>query len=266
MIETTIIDSTALRTHVTVKTVLPEECLPQKIFVLLHGNIYPEGEFSIIENLPEELALEELCEKHHLVVVIPYMKSCYYISTELYNCDQFVARELPEWICRKYSLLSDSEKILGGISMGGYGAALIGAHTGVFRKIVSISGAYIANDVVIGNPEVWGDRIPTRESTKGSYLYYFLPLDQVYESTEKNAVAALALFLEKNMNPVFAVTCGTKDWLYPRNLTFVKKLEELGITYDFLPIDDGGHDSSCFRKGLWKAMEKIELKSLLNSV
>lgn len=62
------------------------------------------------------------------------------------------------------------------------------------------------------------------------------------------------------MNPIFAVTCGTKDWLCPKNLAFVEKLEELGITYDFLPIDDSDHDSLCFKKGLWKAMEKIELK------
>lgn len=257
MLENIIVKSEALHANVTLKVVLPKDSSPQKIFLLLHGHIQPEGEFSLIENLPKELALGDLCDRYHLMVVIPYMKNCYYISTEEYNCDDFIARELPGLIRKRYSMTDNAEIILGGISMGGYGAALIGAHTGVFDKIISISGAYISNDVVIGNPEVWGDRLPTNESTKGTYLYYFLPLEQLQESTDKNAFAAMSLFSENNVDPVFVVTCGTKDWLYSRNLDFVSRLEELNITYDFIPIVDGDHDVACFREGLWKAMESI---------
>lgn len=148
--------------------------------------------------------------------------------------------------------------------MGGYGASLISSHTSNFKKIISVSGAYITNDVIIGNPEVWGDRKPTMESARGSYLYYFLPLDEVETSIEKNVFASISMFEMHQINPIFIITCGTKDWLYDRNLLFAEKLKEQGIVYDFYSIPDGDHDAECFKMGLWAAMERLEHIPVIN--
>ena len=75
MIETCTVKSKALHSDVTCKVIIPQKIEIHKVLILLHGNIYPEGAFFLIENLPEELSLEELCEKYHMMVIIPYMKS-----------------------------------------------------------------------------------------------------------------------------------------------------------------------------------------------
>ena len=164
-----------------------------RVLLLLHGSIQPEGNYSLIENMPQELSLQELCDRYHLIIVTPYMKNCYYISSDQYNCDLFIAEELPEWISARYFLSDDTEYILGGISMGGYGAILVGAHTDRFHKIISISGAFITEDIEIGNPEIWGELLPNEESTRNSFLFYFLPLTSLHESAKKNVFAALDL-------------------------------------------------------------------------
>lgn len=249
--------SEALGADTAVKVTKPETGLPDKILLLLHGDIYPECEFSVIENLPEELSLGELCEKYRLLAAIPYMKNRYYISTEDYNCERFIAEELPAMFRERYGLSKEAEAILGGISMGGYGASLIGANSGAFRKIISISGAYITNDIIIGNPEVWGDRMPVPGSVKGSYLQYFLPLGSLEGSRERNVEAALDELSRGRNTAVFVLSCGDEDWLYERNLRFIERLKEDNISYTFDKIPGGGHDSLCFKEGLWKVMERI---------
>lgn len=81
----------------------------------------------------------------------------------------------------RYHLPDSVEMVLAGISMGGYGAALIAAQTGKFSTIISIAGAYIAKDVEIGNTEVWGSLTPYSVDLKKTFLYYFLPLSDLEE-------------------------------------------------------------------------------------
>lgn len=255
MTETFILKSGALGTNALTTVIKPEDGEIHNLMILLHGNMGPKISEKSVRKFPEELNLEELCSKFHIMAVIPFMKNRYYISTADYDCGKYVGYELPDCIKQRYGLPDSMEMILAGVSMGGYGAALIAAQTGVFRKIISISGAYIANDVEIGNPEVWGTLSPNSVGLKNSFLYYFLPLSDLRESVERNALAAIRMFKERSEKPRFAVTCGTEDWLYRRNLDFLKAMDDLNIEYRFDRIDGGGHDSESFRIGLWKAVE-----------
>ena len=76
--------------------------------------------------------------------------------------------------------------------------------------------------------------------------------------------ASISMFKKNQINPVFFIACGTKDWLYDRNLFFAEKLKEQGIGYDFFSIADGDHDAECFKMGLWAAMERLEHISVIN--
>ncbi len=95
MTEKVIIRSNTLHCDVALKIVTPLQRRAEKVLLLLHGSIQPEGDFSAIENNPQELRLQELCDQYQLIVVTPYMKNCYYISSDQYNCDLFVSEELP---------------------------------------------------------------------------------------------------------------------------------------------------------------------------
>lgn len=253
MVELLNYQSKALEEDVTIKIALPEATNIDKVLILLHGNIQPECEFSLIENLPQELDMQNLCEKYNLMVVIPYMRNHYYISTTGYCVSGFIGEELPELVLEKYHLAANTDLILGGISMGGYGAVLNGAICGIFNNIISISGAFVQDDVRIGNPEVWLERKPTVESTKGSYLEFFLPLEDLDQSIQRNVVPAISLFKSRKQNPFIVMTCGTVDWLFERNRKFEMVLEKHKIRHVFFEMK-GDHDSLCFKEGLWKAI------------
>ena len=260
MVETRYVKSEALSSEVLLKAILPDKNEVKNIMILLHGNMNPEKAVELWNVLPSELNLEELCNRYQMAVVIPLMENRYYISTKEYDCESLVAQELPDYMKRSYGISESVEVILAGISMGGFGATLISARTGVFRKVISISGAYIARDVEMGNPEVWGSLNPYSLNIRKSFLYYFLPLSDLSQSTERNALAALKLFHERSENPKFVVTCGTDEWFYSRNIELIGKMEEVGMDYWFYPVEHGRHDPDCFKKGLWKAMEYMYYK------
>ncbi|MBO5389997.1 MAG: hypothetical protein J6A59_18020 [Lachnospiraceae bacterium] len=124
----------------------------------------------LFELLPQELSLEELCNKYGMTIVIPLMKNRYYISDE-------------------------------------------------------------------------------------TFLYYFLPLEDLEQSVDRNAMAALSL-ITRDETMIVAI-CGTKDWLYLRNLEFVKANDKTQLSYKFFEIEAGTHDAECFRESLRKAIEYI---------
>ena len=256
MIETRIIQSRFLGGDVKIRIITSTLRTFDSVMILLHGKKSCDEDDTMIEMMIERLKLEALCEKYHIMIVIPNMRNCYYISTKDYQCEQFISKELPEYLEGYNKEVLKAEKLLGGISMGGYGAMLIGANTDVFSQVISISGSFIENDILIGNPEVWGSRRPREDSAKGSFLYYFLPLEELAHSCYKSAEAALESLKGKEERPELYFTCGTKDWLYARNLTLLKKLKENHIKYHYYEIPKGQHDSSCFREGLWKFMEE----------
>lgn len=255
MIDTIKVPSEALKSATLLKVITPDQMNSQRMMILLHGKLDPEWSTEQLELFIQELALEELCNEFNMMIVIPLMQNCYYISSQNYDCDRFVAQELPDMVMKKYGISDSAERILAGVSMGGFGAVLIGARTAAFRKIISISGAYIAHDVQIGNPEVWGSLTPVSKNLSASFLRHFLPLENLEESVDRNALAALLLF--QNYNAIVVAACGTKDWLYSRNLRFVRELEKNNIDYKFYSLEDGDHESECFKMGLWKVIEHL---------
>lgn len=240
--------SDALQSKVCLKVFLPEKRKAVRVMILLHGTRV------VWDNFGRELALEELADFYSMVIAVPQMQDRYYIATQEYDCDRFAAQELPSLLCETYGIDDAAERCLAGVSMGGFGAVLIGARTGVFSRIISVSGSYIAHDVAIGNPEVWGELLPYSDNLKSSFLYYFLPLDDLETSIDRNALAALAILRGKKTQ--ITATCGTKDWLYPRNLAFVKAMEDHKVNHHFYPLEGGEHESKCFQMGLWKAVQE----------
>lgn len=252
MVDTIRMWSEVLRSMVLLKVITPEQAKVKRLMILLHGKMCPEMCEELLDAFPGELALEELCHRYGMVVAVPLMPNRYYISGEDYDCKGFVAEELPTFIKERYGDTDEAEMILGGISMGGFGAVLIGALTGAFQKIISISGAFIAGDVAIGNPEVWGTILPHSEEFRTSFLYYFLPLEGLDTATERNATAALRLLQKERVTIV--ATCGTSDWLYSRNLKFVEEMDDNKVNYKFYSIENGDHEPECFKEGLWRAV------------
>lgn len=254
MVDTIKMWSEKLQSEICLKVIIPEQS-SDKLMILLHGKMNHELSVELHELFIQELGLEELSNKYGMMIVIPLMQNRYYISTRNYDCNQYVAQELPDFIVKRYGIIGLIQRILGGVSMGGFGATLIGANTGSFQYIISISGAYIAHDVEIGNPEVWGKLTPDSKELKASYLYHFFPIENLEKDPERNALAALQLF--KDDRTVIVASCGTKDWLYSRNLKYIREMENNKLNYKFFALEDGEHDAKCFKAGLWKGMNYL---------
>ncbi|MBE5955334.1 MAG: hypothetical protein E7253_02655 [Lachnospiraceae bacterium] len=257
MVITKMMNSHFLNENVKIRIIMSDKQQAERIFILLHGKKNSDEDETMPDKMTTQLELEALCEKYHMMIAIPNMKNCYYISSDNYNCEKFISEELPFFLEQNDRSILNGEKMLGGISMGGYGAVLIGANTHVFRKVISISGSFIEKDIMIGNPEVWGSRKPTEESTKGTFLHHFLPLNELADARNKSAEKALYSLKERNNKTELYFSCGTKDWLYARNLALLQGLEEMHIPYKFYEISEGMHESRCFRSGLWMIFEEI---------
>lgn len=248
--------SSTLKESITIKAVFPATAGIERVLVLLHGKLEPEGDYSIIDKMSQELELESLAEKYKMAIVIPCMRNCYYISTEDYNISLFFSVELNNVINEHIFVEPNVELMIGGISMGGYGSILCAALSGAFDKIITISSAFIQDDIILGNNEIWAGLLPNVIATRGTYLQYFLPLHNFWQDYRKNVVAALSLFHSRQQKPFVIMTCGTDDWLYSRNKKFADILKRQNIPCVFLIID-GNHDGPCFREGLRKAMELV---------
>lgn len=105
--------------------------------------------------LDDNLPMTKYAQDNKALIITPDMDNGYYIDRESHCVSGFIARELPAFACKTYNVAPSVKKYIFGISMGGYGSMLVGVkEAGVFEKIITISGAFIAHDVAIGNEQL----------------------------------------------------------------------------------------------------------------
>ncbi|MEW2379029.1 alpha/beta hydrolase family protein [Micromonospora sp. NPDC047812] len=167
-----------------------------------------------------------------LAVVMPQVGRSFYTDEEHGNRYwTFLTDELPR-LCHEFFRLSArrEDTFVAGLSMGGYGALKWALRDpGRFAAAASLSGAL---DVVNRrrhptaplDPDVWHTVFGERTVT----------------GTDDDTVALLDAATGADL-PALYVACGTEDFLYEDNLTFVTAARERGVplTVDFSP---GTHD------------------------
>jgi enterochelin esterase-like enzyme len=147
--------------------------------------------------------------------------------------ETFVARDLVRAVDRRYrTIASGSERVLGGLSEGGYGALNIGLHhPGEFRVLESWSGYERADDL----NAIFGKR--------ADLLVANSPLLQVPQ-------AARALRSHRTFIWFYS---STTDRLLGQNRDFAGELTRLHLPYRFFVLR-GGHTW-----GLWRGYAAIAL-------
>lgn len=232
---------------VTYSLILPAAY--HKTLYWLHG--YKERAQDILKNS----CLPELAEQHHMAVVIPDLPDTFYLNqswNECYTEDFFVHEFLPT-IQKKHALPSEpANTLIGGESMGGLGSLLIGSHyPSLFAKIFAISGAFIIDDLLIGNPEVMG--FGSGNLTHFQNLFGDIP--SLEDSPERNPLlsALQALARDPEHFPEIRLACGTSDMLYSRNVKLRDKLLAAGADVTWMEAK-GVHDWTCFNMLLEKCL------------
>ncbi|HEX6818736.1 MAG TPA: alpha/beta hydrolase-fold protein [Ktedonobacterales bacterium] len=132
-----------------------------------------------------------------------------------------IATDLVDYIDSHYRTLADpSDRAIGGLSEGGYGAANIALHRpDIFSKVMSLDGFYETTNSPVFGPYGTG------------YRNYNSPSIYLQNSEGQKAVRRIT----------FIVAVGTKDVFYKDGSAFVKKLQALGVPMQLIQTD-GGHN------------------------
>lgn len=209
------ISSSTLHRDVAVRFLVPNGSKLKCLF-LLHG--YGDDHNAWCQKSD----IVSLAQAYQLAVVMPACGNGYYEDT-IEDLPHFLGKELLAYTKANLPISGTiADTYIAGLSMGGFGALLIGAkYPQAFGKIASISGAFIIHDVVIGNHGVLGNADPN----------YFKRIFGDFESLEgssRDPLAEAVRALEQGHLPPVHLTCGTEDVLHAGNLKIVKTLRQHG--------------------------------------
>ena len=207
---------------------------PIRTLYLLHG-VTGSSQFWL-----STAALGGLSARCNLAIVMPDGENHFYTDDEAwfgFRWGEYVGRELVEYTRNIFPLSPRREDtIIGGVSMGGYGAILNGLrYPETFGHIVGVSNALVTRDV--------NRRADTGSDgfSRGWFESIFGDRDKVQGGSHDPWAEAEKLRHSGRPLPGIYQAVGTEDFLYPVNQDFRAHMEKLAwpnYTYEEGP---GGH-------------------------
>lgn len=231
------------------------------IFIMLHG--YNGSIQEVVKLFP----LEEYAEQYHLLIVIPELGNEYYLDKKHipgkldFVVSDFLCQELPNYIKQKYPIQKECKMILGGYSMGGFGTMLHGLnHPSAFHALISVNGAFIANEIAYGSSFVVGSE-QQKQIARSIFMLHEneLPIEVLSDDINRNPEAVVEqMDLEQIKHlPQIVLTCGTKDIWYSSTRRMKEKLSKKGISFSYMEIENGEHDFTAFDEGFRFGFERL---------
>ena len=220
--------SGAMTRVVRVQILLPHEGMhpersvipPWKTLYFLPG--MTENAYTIHHNIQ----LPAMVQEHGIAVVIPDGENSYYVNNEKRNAryEDYAGEELVRETRKLFPLSQRREDTwIGGISMGGFGAMMIGArHRDIFSKIAALSPAIHPYEMV--DQQVMPEAL--MEDVFGSRAAYLREYDP--------ANLLIAMRDRQQTIPDIFIRCGTEDRLtYQVCHKFSQQMTERGIPLDY---------------------------------
>jgi putative tributyrin esterase len=216
------------------------------VIYMLHGRSGTETDWiyqgSIID------AANTLLEKQTLkdcIIVTPsdggYDRGTFYVDwyDGSGNFEQYMLYDLIPYIDSNYRTLTSREhRVIGGLSMGGFGAFMLSMkNPHVFSAAASLSG-------VLGSMSHFEAYESSRMvgPAQGSYAKAY----DVWELAKKLSVS-------NEVKPSLYFNCGTEDFLYELNLEYKQHLELVGYPFEYEEFV-GEHDWTYWEKHAGKAL------------
>jgi len=201
-------ESSAIGGQVTLAVLLPVEydtaATRFPVVYLLHGGTQNHTAF------PARTWFTREVSDRHVIVVMPYLQPFVFSARgdRPAVAEDFLGRELPEYIDSHYRTVNDRRaRAIGGISMGGYGATLLGVkRPDMFGAVGAVSAAL---------------------STEGR------PAD----------VSASVAKLTPETAPYFFIACGIQDGVLPASRDLAAQLRGRQIQSELREVP-GAHDWS----------------------
>jgi len=200
-------------------------------------------------------AVGKLSAMNNAAIIMPDGENHFYTDDDLfgYGWGRFVGEELVSYTRRVLPLSEKREDtVIGGFSMGGYGALLNGLrYRETFGKVVALAGALLTDE----EADVNG----LAPDGHGTDLYRSIFGDPAKVRGSHHDPAALAEQAVKAGGPLpdIFLAVGKEDSLRPVNLRFRDRLDAMGYPSFTFEEGAGGHDFDFAETFLFRGLEKV---------
>lgn len=232
-------------------SLLPLPAVPYAILLpnaCAHTLLWLHGYQERADDLLRQSVFAQAAERYHTAIVFPDVPDTYYLNQPWNHCytEDFLIGEFLPRILDRHQLPNTRDSLsIAGISMGGFGSLLLGAHhPHLFGKIASVSGAFILDDLLIGNPEVVGSG-----SNIGHFTSLFGDIPSLADDASRNPLCAIKSNEKAQSLPPVFLACGTEDLLHQRNAKLCHAMRKLNL--DVLWYEaPGSHSWDFFHRGV----------------
>ncbi len=226
------------------------------VLYLLHG--YGGSESSWIDRCDIHGIIDSLigaAEIPSMIVIMPDGKNSYYINDyqHQFPYEDIFINELIPYVDSTYRTRANrSNRIIGGLSMGGYGAVLLSIkHPGIFGTCISLSAAIRTDEMIIDldsanyskkYSDLFGGELQGDERINEhwkSYSPFYLLNDSISQTL-------------KSINWYF--DCGIDDFLINGNEAFHDAFLKLGIPHEY-HVRIGSHNWEYWKNGLTEGIK-----------
>lgn len=216
--------------------------------ILLHGLTGTDTDW-LYGGLAQEMMIQ-----YNLNVFMPTTGNSFYLDRGYVggNWGEYVGKELPEYIEKTFRIeLNKENTLIGGLSMGGYGALHIAlAYPETFGACVALSSAMIIHDYAREHEGSSAD-IPYQ------MMRDILGDPKEVEASDKNPETQYLRLKKAGMEiPRIYLACGTEDSLIGNNRDFAAFLEENGADYIY-EEGPGVHNWTFWNEYLDKGLGKL---------
>lgn len=234
---------------------LPEANKPYKTLYFLEGlmgNHSGPGNYSRIQGFAEDY---NLC-----VVVIGGENKWYQDSRYSGDCfTKMICQDVVNFTRRTLHLSQKREDTyIGGFSMGGHGAALLGLmHPEIFSKIVAISGAFHRDVFMEATEELTWDL-----QTKTNYQTLLGVEDMKdYPDSENDYMTWAKRTASLAIRPEIFMCCGDQDDLLPIDEKFRQDMLTLGYNITWKVYEGADHSYYTCDRGLEDSLQWMQLEN-----
>lgn len=238
---------------------LPTANKPMKTLYYLEGlmgNHSGPGNYSRIQGFAED---------YNLCVVVIGGENKWYSNSSL-SGDRFIdyiCKDVVNFTRKTFNLSTAREDTyIGGFSMGGHGAMLLGlSHPEIFGRIVSLSAA-LHHDVYLTatNPPTW-------DLTSKQEYETMLGVRDIndYPGTENDYTYYAELTARNPLKPQIFMCCGQLDSLHDLDATFRDHLRSLGYDVAWTDYEGVGHSYYASDLGIEDAFKWLGLENFVEN-
>jgi putative tributyrin esterase len=203
--------------------------------------------------------LSEYAARHHLIIVTPEASRGWYVnsvSDPKARFDDFIAKDVVGYVDAHFRTIPERfARAIAGVSMGGYGAILLGLeHHDTFAAIGGFSAALQTAHMELPKPSAdeKEELRKFRQELEGRFGTYGSKEQKDRDPFEVAAKVPL------EQMPMLFMVCGGEDGLAELHHQFISLLAKLRIPYEYRELSPREHDWRIWNEEIPVFLDKLD--------